>query len=280
MTSFRPVIALSRGLEVLRVINQERQSTVGSLHKATGLNKSTIVRMLETLEHEGYVVRRTEPASYAPTGRALLLSAGYDEPTWIGGIAEPILNKFRKQIHWPSDIAVLDQESMVIAHTTRVDGSLLFSRPPGFRFPVLGTSMGTRLSRLLRARRAGAHCRAACPRSRALERSGAQSRQAHEGAAHDPQSRFRGDGRQLQPQYLRRRSLGAWRSRRASEPAVRQHERDDAPRSGQSGGRHTPLRTFDEESRFRTCGGARGQACRAGFSCRSAMIISHSETIF
>jgi IclR family mhp operon transcriptional activator len=142
MTSFRPVIALSRGLEVLRVINQERQSTVGSLHKATGLNKSTIVRMLETLEHEGYVVRRTEPASYAPTGRALLLSAGYDEPTWIGGIAEPILNKFRKQIHWPSDIAVLDQESMVIAHTTRVDGSLLFSRPPGFRFPVLGTSMG------------------------------------------------------------------------------------------------------------------------------------------
>jgi hypothetical protein len=44
----RPVIALSRGLEVLRVINQERHSTVGSLHKATGLNKATIVRMLET----------------------------------------------------------------------------------------------------------------------------------------------------------------------------------------------------------------------------------------
>lgn len=142
MASFRPVIALSRGLEILRVVNQQRHSTVGSLHKATGLNKATIVRMLETLEHEGYVVRRTEPASYSPTGRALLLSAGYDEPTWIGGIAEPILNKFRKQIHWPSDIALLDQESMVIAHTTRVDGSLLFNRPPGFRFPVLGTSMG------------------------------------------------------------------------------------------------------------------------------------------
>jgi IclR family mhp operon transcriptional activator len=142
MPSFRPVIALSRGLEILRVINQERQSTVGSLHKATGLNKATIVRMLETLEHEGYVVRRAEPPSYAPTGRALLLSAGYDEPTWIGGIAEPILNKFRQQIHWPSDVAVLDQEAMVIAHTTRVGGSLLFHRPPGFRFPVLGTSMG------------------------------------------------------------------------------------------------------------------------------------------
>lgn len=142
MPSFRPVIALSRGLEILRVVNQERQATVGSLHKATGLNKATIVRMLETLEHDGYIVRREEPTSYSPTGRALLLSAGYDEPTWIGGIAEPILNKFRREIHWPSDIAVLDQESMVIAHTTRVDGSLLFSRPAGFRFPILGTSMG------------------------------------------------------------------------------------------------------------------------------------------
>ena len=218
MTSFRPVIALSRGLEVLRAINQERQSTVGSLHKATGLNKATIVRMLETLEHEGYVVRRTEPASYAPTGRALLLSAGYDEPTWIGGIAEPILNKFRKQIHWPSDIAVLDQESMVIAHTTRVDGSPPpFSRPPGFRFPVLGTSMGRAYLAFCEARRAGAHCCAACPRSRALERSGAQSRQAHQGAAHDPQSRVRGDGRHLQPQYLRRR-----RSRRRGVPVALQ----------------------------------------------------------
>lgn len=142
MPSFRPVIALSRGLEVLRVINQERQSTVGSLHKATGLDKATIVRMLETLEHEGYVVRRAEPPSYAPTGRALLLSAGYDEPNWIGGIAEPMLNRFRQQIQWPSDVAVLDGESMVIAHTTRIGGSLLFHRPPGFRFPVLGTSMG------------------------------------------------------------------------------------------------------------------------------------------
>ena len=91
--------------------------------------------MLETLEHEGYVVRRTEPASYAPTGRALLLSAGYDEPTWIGGIAEPILNKFRKQIHWPSDIAVLDPGSMVIAHTTRVDGRRCSAVRRVFAFP-------------------------------------------------------------------------------------------------------------------------------------------------
>jgi IclR family mhp operon transcriptional activator len=142
LPSFAPVIALARGLEILRVINAERQSTVGSLHKSTGLDKATIVRMLETLEHEGYVMRCEEPTVYVPTGRSLLLSQGYDKYLWIGRVAEPLLNDFRKQIQWPSDIAVFDDDAMIVAHTTRQPGSLLFSRQPGFRFPLLGTSMG------------------------------------------------------------------------------------------------------------------------------------------
>ncbi|SEC08119.1 transcriptional regulator, IclR family [Rhizobiales bacterium GAS188] len=142
MPSFKPVIALSRGLEILRVVNEERQSTVGSLHKATGLDKATIVRMLETLEHEGYVLRDADRAVYAPTGRSLLLSQGYDQHLWIGSVAEPIMREFRKEIGWPSDIAVFDRDAMVVAQTTREPGSMLFARRPGFRFPVLATSMG------------------------------------------------------------------------------------------------------------------------------------------
>lgn len=142
MPSFEPVIALSRGLEILRILNAERQSTVGSLHKATGLNKATIVRMLETLEHEGYVARDAERSVYLPTGRCLLLSHGYDRHLWIGGVAEPIMHDFRKQIGWPSDIAIPDRDAMIVAQTTREPGSMLFSRRPGFRFPMLATSMG------------------------------------------------------------------------------------------------------------------------------------------
>jgi IclR family transcriptional regulator, mhp operon transcriptional activator len=142
MPSFKPVIALSRGLEVLRVVNQERQATVGSLHKATGLDKATIVRMLETLEHEGYVLRDAERAVYAPTGRALLLGQGYDQHLWIGKVAESIMQEFRKRIGWPSDIALFDRDAMIVAQTTRDSNSMLINRRPGFRFPVLLTSMG------------------------------------------------------------------------------------------------------------------------------------------
>ena len=142
MPSFRPVAALARGLQILRLVNEERLSTVGSLHKATGLDKATIVRMLETLEHEGYILRDAERATYAPTGRSLLLSQGYDQHLWIGSVAEPIMRAFRKEIGWPSDVALFDRDAMIVAQTTRTPGSLLMSRRPGFRFPVLATSMG------------------------------------------------------------------------------------------------------------------------------------------
>lgn len=140
--SFKPVVAVARGLEVLRVINEERISTVRSLNKATGLDKATIVRMLETLEHEGYVMRDAERAVYALTGRTLLLSQGYDQHLWIGSVVEPTLRKFRKEIGWPSDVALFDRDAMIVAQTSRDTGLLLFNRTPGFRFPLLGTSLG------------------------------------------------------------------------------------------------------------------------------------------
>ncbi len=116
MPSFKPVIALTRGLEILRVVNQERQATIRAIHAATGLDKATIVRMLETLEHEGYVMRDPDQAIYSPTGRTLVLSQGFDQHLWIGRTAESIMNEFRKRIGWPSDLAIFDRDAMILVH--------------------------------------------------------------------------------------------------------------------------------------------------------------------
>jgi len=143
MPSFKPVIALTRGLDILRVVNDEGQSTVRSLHKATGLDKATIVRMLETLEHAGYVMRDSAQAVYAPTGRTLVLSHGYDRHLRVGAIAEPVIGAFHGRVGWPSDVAICDRDAMVVVQTTRRGHEPIFiSRKPGFRVPVLTTSVG------------------------------------------------------------------------------------------------------------------------------------------
>ena len=140
--SFKPVEAAARALKVLRVVNEEKQATVASIHRQTGLDKATIVRMLETLHHEGYVTKDPERAVYSVTARTLLLSQGYDKSRWVAGIAETTLARFRNVIGWPSDIALFDFDAMVVVQTSRGSGPLSFNRQPGFRSPMLVTSIG------------------------------------------------------------------------------------------------------------------------------------------
>lgn len=143
MTSYRPVAAALRSLDVLAAVNKLRgRASVGELHRETGIDKATIVRMLETLIHGGYVVRDLELPVYEVTGRTLLLSAGYDRHRTVGRIAAPIIAAFRAEIGWPSDVAIFDRDAMLVVETSREAGPMLVNRHPGYRAPILATSLG------------------------------------------------------------------------------------------------------------------------------------------
>ncbi|WP_338664480.1 helix-turn-helix domain-containing protein [Pararoseomonas sp. SCSIO 73927] len=142
MPSYEPVTALLRGLEVLRAVNRPDGATVKDIHRLTGLNQPAVVRMLETLIHAGLVIRQRDRAAYLPTGRTLELSAGYVAHREVGIAATPVMEALRRSTGWPSDVGVFDGDAMVVAHTSRVEGRLLFGRRPGYRAPVLGTSLG------------------------------------------------------------------------------------------------------------------------------------------
>jgi IclR family transcriptional regulator, mhp operon transcriptional activator len=142
MTSFRPVTALQRGLDVLEVINRGKSVSLQGIHQETKLHKATVIRMLETLIDSGYVTK-TARSTYASTGRTLLLSQGYDIVTRIGEATTPTLTQFRKEIGWPSDIGIYSgDDSMIVAQTSREHGPLYFRRDPGYRAPILVTSLG------------------------------------------------------------------------------------------------------------------------------------------
>ncbi|MBL6080498.1 helix-turn-helix domain-containing protein [Belnapia sp. T18] len=142
MPSYEPVAALLRGLEVLRIVNRLSEAGVSEIHRLTGLNPPTIVRMLETLIHAGYVIRHPQLPLYFPTGRTLELCAGYTLHREVGIAAAPVMTRLRASIGWPSDVAVFDGDAMVVAHTSRGEGRFMFERRTGFRAPVLATSLG------------------------------------------------------------------------------------------------------------------------------------------
>ena len=143
MGSYKPVNAVLRGLDVLAAVNKLKgRATIGELYRETAHDKATIVRMLETLIHAGYVRRDDDQGVYEVTGRSLLLCSGYDRHRAVGRTVAPIIAGFRDRVGWPSDVAIFDRDAMVVVETSRVPGRMFVIRDPGFRSPMMGTSLG------------------------------------------------------------------------------------------------------------------------------------------
>lgn len=142
MASYDPVVALMRGLDVLRALNERGPSAVGDLHLATAIAKPTIVRMLETLVHAGYVDVLPDERRYQVTPRVLLLSNGYELQHQLLKLASPILNHYRTKVGWPIELGVFDHDAMVILDTSREPDTFSVNRKSGSRLPVMSSALG------------------------------------------------------------------------------------------------------------------------------------------
>jgi IclR family mhp operon transcriptional activator len=117
-SSYRPVEAAQRVLRVLRALNSVRSASIAELHTMTGLSKSTIVRMLETLMFEGYAARDNFLGGYRVTSEAQHLSKGFDGLPLVIEASRPWAVKLTKKIKWPVSIATMDRGKLVVDFTT------------------------------------------------------------------------------------------------------------------------------------------------------------------
>ncbi|MBK1866040.1 IclR family transcriptional regulator domain-containing protein [Aestuariivirga sp. YIM B02566] len=141
MPSFEPVNAVVRALDILRLINEIGPVSVVDLQKRSAMPKATVLRMVETLIAQGYV-SRSENALYAPTGKCLLLSSGFDSKASYVKAAEPVLAKLRDRIGWPSDFAIYDNDAMLIVLASSELGVLSITGQGAARTPLLRSALG------------------------------------------------------------------------------------------------------------------------------------------
>jgi len=143
MSSYAPVTAFVRGLEILRTLNRlGGKAGVGRVHAATKIPKPTIVRLFETLIHAGYVSRDDVDRTYVLTAKTMSLCEGFRAFDDLLAHSRPLHEVARQRLVWPSDLAVLDSNEMAIIDTSRKPESLWFNRTVGSRVPVLVTALG------------------------------------------------------------------------------------------------------------------------------------------
>jgi len=83
MSEPRLVRGLLRGLTVLRALNETNYATAMELSKRTGLPRSTVYRLLDTLMAAGYVGIGARKETYQLTILVRALSDGFNDEAWV-----------------------------------------------------------------------------------------------------------------------------------------------------------------------------------------------------
>jgi len=141
---YKNVRGLTRGLDLLYLLNRAHGGDkIRDLAQWSGIHRTTVHRILETLASEGYVRRSPSDDSYQLTIKVRQLSDGFQDAQWISQLAAPLLGKLLQEVIWPTDICTLDGDAMVIRETTHRFSKLSFHRDMvGRRLPLLMTATG------------------------------------------------------------------------------------------------------------------------------------------
>lgn len=142
---YRSVHSLSRGLALLAALNisTRGQATSSQLGRLTGLHRTTVRRLLETLMEDGFVQRSESDDSFRLTRQVKKLSDGFTAFDRLSGIAMPIMGELMQKVIWPSCLCLPDIDAMQICESTHRFSPLSFHRGMiDLRVPFLSTSAG------------------------------------------------------------------------------------------------------------------------------------------
>ena len=137
--------SVQRALMVLRTLNGKEVWSLNELQQRTGLPKSTLHRLLATLQAEGYVHSGAEMhGQYRLTHEVRQLSAGYSEKSCLADVAAPIVIAATRKSRWPMAVGVIDGAE-VRANVCTIPYSPYSMKPTCFgqRFDLLATAFGS-----------------------------------------------------------------------------------------------------------------------------------------
>lgn len=139
----RLVATDDRLLTVLRSLNDIGTCTVQDLHRATGISRPAIYRVIDSLCRGGYAHRIPHDSRIRLTSEVRALSGGYRDDDLIVELGTPVLESLQRDVRWPTSLAAPDRDRMVVRETTRYRSPFVFDAGAvGIRLPMLHSSLG------------------------------------------------------------------------------------------------------------------------------------------
>jgi IclR family mhp operon transcriptional activator len=141
MPKSETIRGLERGLRVLQALQSSSTSSLHEVHLATRISKPSLLRILNTLEHAGFVSRRLADGHYRISVFARM-GRKRDRYDRVAEAAAPVLDRLCQNVRWPSDLMVPAGD-----HMERRETSQAYS--PFFIHPTHRNRVGQRVGWLL-----------------------------------------------------------------------------------------------------------------------------------
>lgn len=113
--------SLDRGITLMEILARTGAKTLAELHAQSDLPKSTIRRLLGTLQTRRLVRRSLSDKKYR-INITLPVSTGAPIPQDLAiyvDVAMPLLSELTREIDWPSDVQIIDGHTMRVIDSTR-----------------------------------------------------------------------------------------------------------------------------------------------------------------
>jgi DNA-binding IclR family transcriptional regulator len=134
------VAAVDRALSILDALTDDKTS-LAELSKRTNLYKSTVLRLVKSLERFGYVVR-SEDGSYRLGSKALLLGSIYQRHFKTSEIVPAVLRGLVDELHEGASYYIMDGDRRVVLHRVDASRAVRDSVHEGDRFPLTNGASG------------------------------------------------------------------------------------------------------------------------------------------
>ena len=128
------VAAVDRALSILDALTDDKVS-LAELSKRTDLYKSTVLRLLKSLERFGYVLRSAD-GSYRLGSKVLHLGSLYQRHFKTSEIVPPILERLSAEVHEGASFYVCEEDKRVCLHRVEATRAVRDSIHVGDRLPL------------------------------------------------------------------------------------------------------------------------------------------------
>lgn len=140
------VPALERGLELLLAFGQQqRELTFAEIHRLVKMPKATAYRMVQTLEHMGFIIRNQRTNTFSLGSKVLSLGFEYIASLDVAQVGQTVIEELHDRTQYNSHLAIRDETEVIYIARVSSPSSKINHVTIGTRLPAHRTSLGRML---------------------------------------------------------------------------------------------------------------------------------------